>query len=36
VNGYLQRLNETKEQLVIVKELLIDYLAAQNKSEVIN
>ena len=36
VNGYLQRLNETKEQLIIVKELLIDYLAVQNKSKVIN
>ena len=36
VGAYLQRLNETKEQLIVVRELLIDYLAEQNKSEVLN
>ena len=36
VSAYLQRLNETKEQLIVVRELLIEYLAEQNKSEVPN
>jgi len=36
VGAYLQRLNETKEQLIVVRELLIEYLAEQNKSEVLN
>ena len=36
VGAYLQRLNETKEQLIVVRELLIEYLAEQNKSEVPN
>ena len=36
VGGYLQRLNETKEQLIVVRELLIEYLAEQNISEVPN
>ena len=36
VGAYLQRLNETKEQLIVVRKLLIEYLAEQNKSEVPN
>ena len=36
VGGYLQRLNETKEQLIVVRELLIEYLTEQNISEVPN
>ena len=36
VNAYLNRLKETEEQLNAVKQLLIDYLASQNKSEVLN
>ena len=36
VGAYLQRLNETKEQLIVVRELLIEYLAEQNKYEVPN
>lgn len=36
VGAYLQRLNETKEQLIVVRKLLIEYLAEQNKSEVLN
>ena len=36
VGAYLKRLNETKEQLIVVRELLIEYLAEQNISEVPN
>ena len=36
VNAYSNRLKETEEQLNAVKQLLIDYLASQNKSEVLN